>query len=177
MERTPSILAVAAAALIAAPALAQEAADQPEPTQTNAQFIGADGEELGAANLTDGAGGGVLINLQVQGLPAGQQLGFHVHENGECEPETGFESAGSHFNPEDAEHGYHAEGGYHAGDMPNLYVGEDGALRADVHNAALALEGEPSIRGRALVIHARGDDYASQPSGNAGDRLACAVVE
>ena len=159
------------------PRPAFEAAEQPEPAQTSAQFIGTDGAELGPANLTDGAGGGVVINLQADGLPAGQQLAFHAQENGECDPETGFESAGNHFNPENAEHGYHAEGGHHAGDMPNLYVGEDGTLRADVHNAALALNSEPSIRGRALIIHSTGDDYASQPSGNAGDRIACAVVE
>lgn len=164
-------------AIVGAPAGAQDATDQPVPEQTPAQFIDTDGNVTGGANLTDGAGGGVLINVQLQNMPAGQQLAFHVHENGECDPETGFESAGGHFNPEGREHGFHAEGGHHAGDMPNLYVPESGEVLADIHNAAVGLESEPSVRGRALVVHSGPDDYASQPSGDAGDRLACAVIE
>jgi len=71
-----------------------------------------------------------------------------------------------------------AGGGPHMGDMPNQYVPEDGVLRAQVFNGMVSLDGEDNgIRGRALMLHADGDDYVSQPAGDAGDRLACAVIE
>lgn len=91
---------------------------------------------------------------------------------------TGHESAGGHFNPGSSEHGYDVANGPHAGDMPNQYVPADGTLRAEVFNHAVTLaDGETGIRGRALMVHAGADDYSSQPSGDAGDRLACAVIE
>lgn len=86
--------------------------------------------------------------------------------------------AGGHFNPGSKEHGYDAANGPHAGDMPNQYVAADGTLRAEVLNPEVTLaDGEAGIRGRALMIHAGADDYRSQPSGDAGERLACAVIE
>jgi len=90
----------------------------------------------------------------------------------------GHESAGGHFNPGGKEHGFNAPNGPHAGDMPNQYVGSDGTLRAQVLNTFVSLaEGENSVKGRALMVHGGADDYESQPSGKAGERLACAVVE
>ncbi len=87
-------------------------------------------------------------------------------------------SAGEHFNPTNAEHGYLAAKGPHAGDMPNQHVGADGVLRAQVFNSMVQLDGgEAAIRGRALMIHGGQDDYKSQPSGDAGKREACAVIE
>jgi superoxide dismutase, Cu-Zn family len=170
-----------AAALVALPAALaaqeQEATQVPEPDQGVANFIDAEGNEVGAANLTDGPGGGVLIGIQIEGLPAEQWVAFHVHENGECDPEGGFESAGGHYNPDDSQHGYLVEGGPHAGDMPNQYVPADGPVRSQVFNPNVTLGGDAGIRGRALMIHAQPDDYESQPSGAAGDRLACAVIE
>lgn len=142
-----------------------------------ATFIDRDGQEVGTANLTD-TPLGVLIELDVSGLPADQWVAFHVHETGMCDPATDHESAGDHFDPTAREHGYLAEGGAHAGDMPNQFVRADGTLRAHVFNAFVRLgEGTPDITGRSLVIHAGEDDYVSQPSGEAGDRLVCAVIE
>lgn len=150
------------------PALAQETA--------NATFLNMAGEQNGTATLTQ-TSEGVLIELEVTGLPPDQWVGFHVHETGTCDHETDHESAGGHFNPTDAEHGYLAADGPHAGDMPNQYVGADGMLRAQVFNHRVALEGENAIRGKALMIHGGQDDYSSQPSGDAGNRQACAVIE
>lgn len=170
-----------AAALIALPAALaaqeQEAAEVPEPNQGVASFIDTEGNEVGAANLTDGPGNGVLIGIQLEGLPAEQWVAFHIHENGECDPEDAFESAGGHFNPDDRQHGYLVEGGPHAGDMPNQFVSADGVIMAQVFNPAVTLDGENAIRGLPLMIHALPDDHESQPSGAAGDRLACALVE
>lgn len=111
-------------------------------------------------------------------MPAGEWVAFHVHETGECDHASGHESAGGHFNPGGNEHGYMSANGPHAGDMPNQYVAADGAVRAEVYNHMVTLdEGEVGIVGRALMFHAKADDYESQPSGDAGDRLACGVIE
>ncbi|SDH20374.1 superoxide dismutase family protein [Pelagibacterium luteolum] len=159
---------IAAGVLLAAPALAQD---------TTATFIDTSGEESGTATLT-ATTKGVLIEIEVGGLPSDQWVAFHVHETGNCNHETDHESAGDHFNPSTVEHGYLTETGPHAGDMPNQYVPADGVLRAQVLNPFVMLDdGEASIVGRALMIHAGADDYSTQPSGDAGDRLACAVVE
>ncbi len=142
-----------------------------------ATFVGADGKEIGSADLT-GTKAGVMIAVEITGLPAGQWVAFHVHQTGSCDHTTGHESAGGHFNPTNADHGYLTEKGQHAGDMPNQYVPADGTLRAQVFNTAVTLEdGDSAIKGKALMIHANPDDYSGQPSGNAGKRLACAVIE
>lgn len=144
--------------------------------ETQADFIDVEGNEVGTAHLI-GTPQGVLFSLDLSGLPASQWVAFHVHDNGECNPEDSFESAGDHFNPADVEHGYLTETGPHAGDMPNQYVGADGVLKAEVFNPLVLLEGDDSIVGLALMLHTGADDYQSQPSGDAGDRLACAVIE
>ncbi len=167
MKRIITLAAVVA--LGSGVALAQE--------ERSVRFVDRDGTENGTATIT-GTAQGVLIDLEVSGLPAGEWVAFHVHETGSCDHTTDHESAGAHFNPTDAEHGYLAEGGPHAGDMPNQYVGEDGVLRAQVFNTMVTLdEGDAGILGRSLMIHGGTDDYRSQPAGDAGDRYACAVIE
>ncbi|MCO5732132.1 superoxide dismutase family protein [Rhizobium sp. SSA_523] len=144
----------------------------------SAKFVDAEGKSNGTAQIMAMPSGGVLIKLDVSGLPESQWVAFHVHETGSCDPATKHESAGGHFNPGSKEHGYQSANGPHAGDMPNQYVGADGSLKAEVFNSMVTLgEGENGIKGRALMVHAKGDDYKSQPSGNAGNRLACAVIE
>jgi Cu-Zn family superoxide dismutase len=162
------------AALIALAAGSTLAQDKPGAT---AMFVDAAGEPSGSAALTQTADG-VLIDIEVRGLPANQWVALHVHETGSCDPATGHESAGGHFNPTSSEHGYRAAAGPHAGDMPNQHVGSDGVLQAQVFNTMISLDdGETAILGRALMVHAEADDYESQPSGAAGDRLACGVIE
>ncbi|MFO7277157.1 MAG: superoxide dismutase family protein [Pseudomonadota bacterium] len=145
----------------------------------HATFVDAKGERIGTATLSQAANG-VLIALDVKGLPPGEHA-FHVHGTGRCEPKTGFKSAGDHYAPRGRQHGFHAARGPHAGDMPNVFVQQDGTLRAHVLNTGVTLDsGTGSLfdsDGSALVIHGGADDYRSQPSGNAGDRIACAVVE
>jgi Cu-Zn family superoxide dismutase len=171
MNRIATI--AAALALTGAPALAVAQ----ENANATAAFVDMEGTANGTATLT-GTPGGVLIEIEISGMPPEQSVAFHVHETGSCDHETDHESAGAHFNPTDAEHGYLAEGGPHAGDMPNQYVDADGMLRSQVFNSMVTLaEGETGIRGRALMIHGGTDDYASQPAGEAGDRYACAVIE
>lgn len=175
------LTATAAIALMTGAAFAQDEAEEAAPaeaTGASASFVDMEGADNGTATLT-GTPNGVLIEIEVSGLPAGEWLAFHVHETGSCDHETDHESAGGHFNPADAPHGYLAEGGPHAGDMPNQYVGEDGTLRAQVFNHMVTLGdgGDADIAGRALMIHGGADDYETQPTGDAGDRYACAVIE
>lgn len=162
---------------IATIAVAGVAAAQDRQTAI-ANFVGKDGKEDGRASLTAAAGGGVLIEVEISGLPANKWVAFHVHETGKCDAATHHESAGKHFNPTSAEHGLLAASGPHAGDMPNQYVGQDGVLRAQVFNSMVSLDGKKDgIRGRALMIHANSDDYRSQPAGGAGERLSCGVIK
>ncbi len=166
-----ALCAAAAALASLASASAQERAT------ATASFISKEGKEAGSAKLS-GNDKGVLIEIEVRGLPAGKWVAFHVHETGSCEHAGGHMSAGGHFNPAKAEHGYNAAKGPHAGDMPNQYVGADGVLRAQVFNHMVRLDGgETAIRGRALMIHGGADDYAGQPAGNAGDRQACGIIK
>jgi Cu-Zn family superoxide dismutase len=116
----------------------------------------------------------------LEGLTAGKR-GFHIHETGTCDAPT-FESAGDHFNPTGALHGSVTSKAHHAGDMNNLEVARDGSAHIDVMNKDVTAEGsgENSLfktGGTALIVHAKPDDYKSQPSGEAGDRIACGVIE
>ena len=143
-----------------------------------ANLRNAEGKEVGSAALTQ-TPAGVLITLSVKGLPAGEHA-FHVHAVGKCEPP--FTTAGGHFNPEKKKHGMMATDGPHAGDMPNLHVPTSGELAVDVLNAAVTLEkGKANSlfgpEGTALIIHAGKDDYKTDPTGEAGGRIACGLVE
>jgi Cu-Zn family superoxide dismutase len=159
-------LLIAASAL---PAAAQSA---------SAPLKDAQGKEVGSANLTQ-TPHGVLINVAVKGLPPGEHA-FHVHAVGKCEPP--FTSAGGHFNPAGKKHGMLAAEGFHAGDMPNLHVPQSGDLTVEVVNADITLEkGKPNsvfdADGSAIVIHAKSDDYKTDPAGDAGGRIACGVIK
>ncbi|WP_284736030.1 superoxide dismutase family protein [Dongia deserti] len=156
---------------VSGPAQAQQAASAP--------FINAEGREIGTVQLTN-TPHGVLISGQLAGLPAGEH-GFHVHETGRCDASDGFKSAGNHFAPAGHSHGFLDPAGPHAGDMANQSAPADGTLHLEVFNPYVTLDsGENSLfdaDGSALVVHADPDDYKSQPSGDAGSRIACAVVE
>ncbi len=122
-------------------------------------------------------GGGVHITGDVGGLAPNSTHGLHVHEKGDCSAADAA-SAGPHFNPTGRAHGGPDSPAHHAGDLPNITAGGDGVAHVNLHVMGLTLGGAASsnILGRALVVHAQGDDYASQPAGNSGARIACGVV-
>jgi superoxide dismutase, Cu-Zn family len=161
--------AVGATALATAPLQAQA-------QDAVAELIDGNGNPIGTAQLNQ-LEHGVQIVLAVSSLPAGKHA-LHIHETGECEPP--FESAGDHFNPMNAQHGSDNASGPHAGDLPNIYVGE-GAVQVEYITAMVTLEdGETSVfddDGSAIVIHEGQDDYTTDPAGDAGDRIACGVIE
>jgi Cu-Zn family superoxide dismutase len=164
------ILAVVSAALFfAVPAYAQTA---------KAVLKDASGKPVGAVDLVE-TPHGVLLKVALKGAVPGEHA-FHIHAVGKCEPP--FTSAGGHFNPDHKKHGLEAPEGAHAGDMPNLHVPAGGELSVEVLNGGVTLaKGKPSsvfdADGSAIVIHAGVDDYKSDPAGNAGDRIACGVIE
>ncbi|WP_156290122.1 superoxide dismutase family protein [Oceanobacillus salinisoli] len=140
----------------------------------------ADGQVVATASLVETEDTGVNIAIKGENLPPGAH-GFHIHENGSCEAPD-FESAGGHFNPTGDNHGFDDPDGRHAGDLENLKVAENGKIYTEVRADMVTLEKgkENSLLnedGTSLVIHAEADDYKSQPSGNAGERIACGVIE
>lgn len=161
-----------AAALVGALPVAASAAD------AVARLQGPDGTELGTVAFTTTESGFVGIAIAVSGLPAGVHA-IHIHETGDCSA-ADFASAGGHFAL-GHDHGIFAANGPHPGDLPNLYVGESGDAKVDYFSDRISIEvgAEGSLideDGSAVVIHAGADDYASQPSGAAGDRIACGVI-
>ena len=130
----------------------------------------AKGNSVGMAMISAGKSGGVSIALDVKGLPPGDHA-LHLHANGVCEPP--FTSAGGHFNPGNKKHGMQNPEGHHAGDMMNFTVAKDGTSKTTVNNADVTMQ---TVGALALVIHATADDMKTDPSGKAGDRIACGVV-
>jgi Cu-Zn family superoxide dismutase len=164
--------------LLSSAAFAAGAAE-PQSWSAAAAFVDVNGREIGAATLKE-TPHGVLIEAHLDNLPPGEHA-FHIHETGKCETATQFKSAGDHYAPRSRKHGYLAQGGPHAGDMPNQFAGKDGMLHASALNTQVTLSKGPATLfdadGSSLIVHAKRDDYASQPSGDAGDRIACAVVK
>lgn len=122
-------------------------------------------------------GNKVRVIAQVVGLKPNQEHAFHVHEAGDCSSPDGM-SAKGHFNPFGKPHGPQGSAERHAGDLPNLKADAQGRARMNVEVDIITVSpGPASIVGRGLIVHADPDDYRSQPTGNAGARLACAVIQ
>ncbi|HXO29851.1 MAG TPA: superoxide dismutase family protein [Thermoanaerobaculia bacterium] len=124
------------------------------------------------------AGSQVRVVADVTGVSPPGNHGFHVHENGKCERDPGkdFASAGGHFNPAGTPHACPDAASHHAGDLGNIVINADGTGHVDVTTSALSLSGASSVVGRAVILHAAPDDCTTQPTGNAGGRLACGVI-
>jgi len=124
------------------------------------------------------AGSQVRVVADVTGVSPPGNHGFHVHENGKCErePGKGFTTAGGHFNPAGTAHACPDAASHHAGDLGNIVINADGTGHVDVTTSALSLSGASSVVGRAVILHAVADDCTTQPTGNAGGRLACGVI-
>ncbi|HEY0940406.1 MAG TPA: superoxide dismutase family protein [Steroidobacter sp.] len=130
----------------------------------------------GGLKLT-AAGTGVKLSGMLQGLQPNSEFGFHFHEKGDCSAPDAT-SAGAHFNPTNQAHGNPQTQPHHAGDMMNVKSDAQGVAEVSIDNPDVSLQtGQPNdVIGKALVLHAKPDDYQTQPSGNSGDRIACGVV-
>jgi Cu-Zn family superoxide dismutase len=138
-----------------------------EPTKGNKTFGEATFEQVGDK---------VRVVVFVQGLKPGQEHGLHIHEAGDCSSGDGM-SAKGHFNPLNQPHAHHGTPNRHAGDLPSLSSNKQGRANVQIDLDVITLKsGATNIIGRGLIVHADPDDYKTQPTGNAGARLACGVI-
>ena len=136
-----------------------------------------DGKDVGTVTVTR-AGANLNFALKLNGLSPGTHA-IHIHAVGKCDPPD-FASAGPHLNPANKKHGSKNPEGPHAGDLPNLEISKDGKLDTTISASGVAPSGNGGLLdgdGASLVIHAGPDDYATDPSGNSGGRIACAVID
>lgn len=119
--------------------------------------------------------GGVEVVAELEGLTPGQH-GFHIHEKGDCNLPD-FTTAGGHFNPHHEAHGGPDSAHRHVGDLGNIEADSTGKAHYKRVDTLIKLNGDDSIIGRALIIHAAPDDYTTQPTGNAGGRIGCGLIK
>ncbi len=189
MKKTPLFLAccvVLAAAFAgcaskSAPVAAPVAPESPAPAapvfELAVPLLARSGSAVSGTVVFREAAGSVAVALSLTGVAPGLH-GFHVHEVGDCSAADGT-SAGGHFNPHGANHGAADGEARHAGDMGNVEADAAGNVTAELTITGITLTpGLPhSIGGRSLILHAKPDDYVTQPTGNAGARIGCGVID
>jgi Cu-Zn family superoxide dismutase len=170
--RPTLFVSAAFAAFLIAPLAGCETVNEPAGGPA-APLINQSGQSIGTVRAWQTAGG-VSFHIEATGLPHGVH-GIHVHPIGRCDPPD-FSTAGMHWNPLGRQHGLNNPQGPHAGDMPNVTVAANGVLSQTVilPNATMAqlLDAD----GSSIMLHANADDYVSQPAGNSGAKIACAVI-
>ncbi|WP_420142609.1 superoxide dismutase family protein [Sphingomonas sp.] len=160
MTRLP--LVFAAFGLVVAPTVAT--------AQTAATFKG-----IGGTVTPVAAPKGVLLKVDASGLTPGWHA-IHIHAKGDCS-DPKFTAAGGHVHSaEPVVHGLLNPNANDMGDLPNIYAGADGKAKVEIYTTLVMLDGLKDADGSAIVVHAKPDDYSSQPIGGAGDRVGCAVI-
>jgi Cu-Zn family superoxide dismutase len=167
-------IALLAAAIVATPAFA--ASNQ----KVVVHIKTSEGQDAGTATFREVKGGKLSIKLNLKNLPFGEHA-VHIHEHPICDAPD-FKTAGGHFNPDGKKHGMMNPEGHHNGDLPqNISIGEDHTGQASFKVDYLSLtpgakDNILSDGGTAIVVHERADDMKSDPTGNAGNRIACGVI-
>jgi Cu-Zn family superoxide dismutase len=129
----------------------------------------------GTMKLTQLADGSVRVTVDLTGVPPGVH-GFHIHDKGDCGDNGN--AAGGHFNPAATAHGAPAADPHHAGDFGNVTADSDGRVRSEFTTRSITVAAGPnSAVGHAVILHANPDDLVTQPTGNAGGRIACGIVQ
>ena len=156
--------------------LALMAIATPSAAKTNVELKDAQGKVVGNIVVWD-QGSGVGLELHLHDLTPGEH-GIHFHQVPKCDGPD-FKSAGGHFNPEAKKHGFDSPDGHHAGDMKNFTVDAQGKAEVRLEDSEVTLKDGPHsllTNGAAIVVHAKADDYKTDPSGSSGDRIACGVI-
>lgn len=172
-------------ALCAAAALVTACQTTPEePLRATAQLKPLKGSKVFGEATFEQVGDKVHMQVVVQGLKPGGEYGFHIHEVGDCSSPDGMSTKG-HFNPLGKPHGYFGDDQRHVGDLPSILVPEGekkrpnkagrATINANLDQMTLS-PGPANIIGRGIIVHAQPDDYTTQPTGNAGARIACGVI-
>jgi Cu-Zn family superoxide dismutase len=181
MKRAAHITAAVATLVAAACASTPREAPDPVvqgPAAASAQLRDPGGRTVAAASASE-VGDGLRVRVEASGLAPGV-YGAHLHAVGRCDSPS-FESAGPHWNPGNREHGRDNPRGQHLGDLPNLLVGTDGRGSFEFTIPGATISNGPrrllDADGASVLLHARPDDYRTDPSGNSGARIACGVLD
>ena len=165
------LIALAAAALVAGCQLFRA-----EGPRAKADLQATRGSTVSGTVVFRQLGDRVQVQALVAGLRPGREHGFHVHEAGDCRSGDGMSTKG-HFNPYGKPHAHYSTAERHAGDLPALRADAAGRAELTIELDVLSVAGgSASVVGRGLIVHASPDDYRTQPTGNAGARIACAVI-
>lgn len=172
-------LSIAAAAAALTIVGCSSTASNPAKPQAAAELEATRGNDVkGTVRFMQTGADTVLVTAQITGLKPNSEHGFHIHEKGDCSSGDGM-SAGGHFNPTGSPHGKYGSDPHHGGDLPSLLADASGVARINTEIKGVNLtDGKANnIVGRGLIVHADADDFKTQPTGNAGARLACAVIK
>ncbi|HJU88626.1 MAG TPA: superoxide dismutase family protein [Gemmatimonadaceae bacterium] len=174
--RKTTLTIVATATLVGCSRRVQLPSSEPREISARAELSTSSRQAAGTATLTQ-TPNGVLITAQLSNLPPGAHA-IHVHDKGLCDAPA-FETAGGHFNPGDAVHGFKQDAGPHSGDLPNFRATDNGSAQIEMFLTTATLDGAGGMLdddGASLVVHAGPDDYTSDPAGNSGSRIACGII-
>ena len=156
--------------------LVSACATQPTAPAASAVLAPTTGNTVNGTVTFSKLSGGVLVAGEVRGLAPNTEHGFHIHDKGDCSSGDGM-SAGGHFNPTAQWHGAHGNSQHHAGDLVSLLADATGVARFSYTSTTITVgEGLTDIIGHGLIVHRDADDFKTQPTGNSGARVACAVI-
>ncbi len=145
-----------------------------EPTKAIAVLHPTKGSKVQGTVTFTKSGDEIKVVADLTGLKPGQH-GFHIHEFGDCSSPDG-KSAGGHFNPTNSAHASHDAEQRHEGDLGNIEADSKGKAHLELTDKMMTMSGEKSIIGRGLIVHEKADDLKTQPTGDAGGRVACGVI-
>lgn len=161
---------------IAAAILVSACAAYPTGPSASALLVATKGNTVTGKVTFQKQGNAVMVSGEVSGLAPNTEHGFHIHEKGDCSSGDGM-STGGRFNPTAKAHGAHEHNEHHAGDLASLKADANGVARFSYTSSTITVgDGATDVIGRGLIVHRDADDFKTQPTGNSGPRVACAVI-